>query len=189
MKSVKILLAVCFVFLLTSSRPVYNHSNEISSSKSLPDLSRDEIFVNSVNDILAIQAKISATNSERLIIQNTQGTLTEAEKNTLATNLGYADYAAMNNSLLSIGSSMLALTNRYPELNNETASASVIKLSVDKMQSGGKLINPAGTAIHECLRQLYAAVVACFKNSRTHQQLILCLQAAYAQFNACIHPQ
>lgn len=189
MKSVKILLALCFVFLLTSGRPVYNHTNEISSSKSLPDLSRDVLFVNSVNDILAIQAKISATNSEGLIKQNAQGTLTEAEKNTLAINLGYTDYGAMNNSLLSIGSSIQVLTNKYPELNNETTSASVIKLSMDKMQSGGKLINPAGTVIHECLRQLYASVVACIRNSRTHQQLILCLQVAYAQFNACIHPE
>lgn len=189
MKAIKILLALCFVFLLTSGRPVYNSSNEISSFKSLPDLSRDEVFVSTVNDILVIQVKIAATNSEKLVIQNAQGTLTEVEKTTLATNLGYADYTAMNNSLFSIGSSIQALTNKYSELNNETTAASVIKLSLDKMQSGGKLVNSTSIAIHECLRQLYTDIVACIRNSRTYQQLILCLQAAYAQFNVCIHTQ
>jgi hypothetical protein len=187
MKSVKILLALCCIFLLTSSRPVYNNSNEISSFKTLTDLSGDDVFVSTVNDLLAVQAKIFAANSAELMIRNAQGTLTEAEKNILAVNLGYADYKAMNNSLFSIGSSILALKNKYAELNNESTSASVIKFSIDRMQQEGKIRNAVGIDIHECFRQLYAAIVSCIKNSQTRQQFILCIQAAYAQFNVCIH--
>jgi hypothetical protein len=187
MKSIKILLAVCFICLLTSSRPVYNNSNVSSSFKSLTDLSSDDVFVSTVNDLLAVQAKIFATNSEELMIRSAQGTLTEPEKNILAVNLGYSDYAAMDNSLFRIGSSILALKNKYAELNNESTSASVIKLSIDRMEAQGKISNTGSAIIHQCLRQLYAAIVSCIKNSQTHQQLIMCLQAAYAQFNVCVH--
>ena len=185
MKAFLIIGAMFLVSLFTSATPSNLNSIKLVSNNNLPDLSQDKDFVKAAMEIYAIQSMILETNSVELIRQAASGTLTDAEKNKLAVSLGFNDYAALNNSFNSIGNSVLALKNKYAELNDQVTTPTLINTSINKLAQEGKINVKNTTGV--CFWQLICAIFNCIHTSCNWADLHACLCAAYVDYKACVN--
>ena len=185
MKALLIFSGLIIISLSTMSNPVPINSTKLVNNESMRDLSRDEGFVKTVREVYAIQTRILETNSAGLIKQAAIGTLTSEEQKMLAKNLGYTDYAALNESFNNLGSSILALKNKYTELNDQAISSSVISGAVVKLIEEGKITLQKNTHTGACLSQLFCAIINCIKTSWNCTALQACLCAAYVAYTTC----
>ena len=184
----KALLIICALFvasLFTNATPSNLNSKKLVTYN-LPDLSQDKDFVKAAVEIYTIQTRIIETNSVALMRKSANGTLTDAEKNTLATNLGYTDYTELNNSFSSVGKSLVALKNKYAGLNDQATSASLIKSSVNKLSQEGN-ISAKNATCNPCFWQLLCGIINCIHNSDNCAELQACLCAAFAAYTQCVN--
>ena len=173
------------VSLFTNATPSNLNSIKLVSNNNLPDLSQDKDFVKATIEIYTIQTRIIETNSAELIRQAANGTLTDAEKNLLASNLGYIDYSALNNSFNNLGNSILALKNKYAELNDQVTTTTLINTSINKLAQEGKINVKNTTGV--CFWQLICAIFNCIHTSCNWADLYACLCAAYVDYKACVN--
>jgi hypothetical protein len=183
MKALLIIGAMFLVNLFSNATPLNLNSIKLVSNNNLPDLSQDKDFVKTAIEIYSIQARIIETNSTGLMRQVASGKLTDAEKNKLAVNLGYTDYAALNNTFNAIGKSIQDLKNKYTGLNDKAITGSLINTSVNKMAQDGKINVKSTWGV--CFWQLICAIFNCIHNSDTCAELQACLCAAFAGYTAC----
>ena len=185
----KALFIICVLFvatLLSNATPSNLNSIKLVSNNNLPDLSQDKDFVKATIEIYTIQTRIIETNSTELIRQAAKGTLTDAEKNKLAVNLGFSDYAALNNSFNNIGTSVQALKNKYAELNDQSTTNSLVTASVNKLAQEGK-INVKNATGGVCFWQLICAIFNCIHTSCSWADFQACLCTAYAAYTTCVN--
>ena len=181
-----LIIGTLFLFSLSASALPASYPPTIITGTELPDISRDNDFIRTVNQVFAFQSRIVKTNSAVLLTKSVDGTISATEKRTLATNLGYADYASLNTALDNIGLSMLSLKSRYTELDEQAMAATVINTSIDRLINEGKItgLYHGGTP-NPCLRDLYKDLFYCLKSAGDCVRLNVCLRAAYMKYTTC----
>ena len=161
MKTLSFLLASFFLCMSTIAGPINSNFIKVGNDKTLPDLSKDENFVKSVNEIFSLQVHITESNSP----------------------------AILNNSFNKIGISILALKNKYAALNDNANASLIINAAIDKLVQQGRITNLNSNYSSTdlvCLRQFYTAIVICLKTSANYTAFGDCVREAYAQFVACV---
>jgi hypothetical protein len=160
MKALSFLTVSLFVCLVSFANPVYSNPTEGTGPKTLPDLSQDKDFVSSVDQIFFLQ------------------------KNT--------DYTAKENSFKKLYVSVLSLRDRYAVLNDQVNASLMINTGIDKLVQQGRITksnNSSGNSNIVCIRQLYAAVLACIRTSTSYTAFVNCVREAYAQFLVCLNEE
>ena len=183
MKILLFIAAICFAGMSSTASPGPLNSMQVANPAILPDLSQDVEFINTVIKVYSLQSRILETNSAGLIQRAESGTLSKAEEESLAVNLGFVDYRALNNSFNSIGISVLALKNKYSGMNEVMITTTIINAAIGKLADEGR-IQFTGKS-NACLCALYNAIYTCFKTSADCTQIGICVRAAYAQYAAC----
>jgi len=185
MKALLIFSGLIILSLSTMSYPTPAVATNLINNKTVRDLSQDDSFVKTLIEVYTIQTRIMETNSAGLMKQASIGDLTNTEQEMLAKNLGFHDYATLNESFNKIGNSMLALKNKYAELNDQSNSSAVIHAAILKLIDQGKITIQKNTNTSACLCALYAAILNCLKTSANCTALHSCLCAAYAAYLLC----
>lgn len=136
-----------------------------------PDLCADKDFVQAVKDAAALQLKIQGTYSGALFLKSVNGTITENEQLTLATNLGYSSYSKLNDALSALGQSIRSIAIKY-----NLVTTDVFNSAIDKTVQQA---NPA------CLRALFNDLLNCLRTSGSFIDFSICVRAAYAKYLQC----
>ncbi len=159
MKALSILLVSFFACLTIIASPVNNNLIKPVYDKTLPDLSKDESFIKSVNEIILLQTQLNKTNSNE----------------------------SLKTSFINIGISIMALKNKYEALNDNASATIMINAGIDKLVNQGRIeksnnlvcLRQLYAAIVVCLRTStsYAGLAECVRAA--YDQFVACLHAPH----------
>lgn len=159
MKALSFLLVSFFACLTIIASPINNNLIKPSYDKALPDLSKDENFIKSVNEIILLQSNLYKTNSNE----------------------------SLKTTFISIGISIMALKNKYEALNDNANATIMINAGIDKLVNQGRIeksnnigcLRQLYATIVLCLRTStsYAALADCVRAA--YDQFVACLHAPH----------